>query len=147
MLTLEKQQTNIDKYKADLSEKITGISESAQSLVGEDGKALDTKYQGTLDQIDSLISNYTNLIGDSSGIENKLNNLFALADYADLKQELEKSWENRGSQGIKDLLKDTKYSDLLSAINEKKITEDDLSDYIMAIAAPEKKILKVSSKT
>lgn len=137
--TLEKQQTNIDKYKADLSEKITGISESAQSLVGEDGKALDTKYQGTLDQIDSLISNYTNLIGDSSGIENKLNNLFALADYADLKQELEKVGKNRGSQGIKDLLKDTKYSDLLSAINEKKITEDDLSDYIMAIAAPEKK--------
>lgn len=139
--TLEKQQTNIDKYKADLSEKITGISESAQSLVGEDGKALDTKYQGTLDQIDSLVSNYTDLIGDSSDTEGKLNNLFALADYADFQSKLENIGKSKGTKGILDVLKnnDTTYADLKTALEDRKISEDDLASYIMAIADPEAK--------
>lgn len=139
--TLEKQQTNIDKYKADLSEKITGISESAQSLVGEDGKALDTKYQGTLDQIDSLVSNYTDLIGDSSDTEGKLNNLFALADYADFQSKLENIGKSKGTKGILDALKnnDTTYADLKTALEDRKISEDDLASYIMSIANPEAK--------
>lgn len=139
--TLEKQQTNIDKYKADLSEKITGISESAQSLVGEDGKALDTKYQGTLDQIDSLVSNYTDLIGDSSDTEGKLNNLFALADYADFQSKLENIGKSKGTKGILDALKnnDTTYADLKTALEDRKISEDDLASYIMSIADPEAK--------
>ncbi len=139
--TLEKQQTNIDKYKADLSEKITGISESAQSLVGEDGKALDTKYQGSLDQIDSLVSNYTDLIGDSSDTEGKLNNLFALADYADFQSKLENIGKSKGTKGILDALKnnDTTYADLKTALEDRKISEDDLASYIMSIADPEAK--------
>lgn len=139
--TLEKQQTNIDKYKADLSEKITGISESAQSLVGEDGKALDTKYQGTLDQIDSLVSNYTDLIGSASDTEGKLNNLFALADYADFQSKLENIGKSKGTKGILDALKnnDTTYADLKTALEDRKISEDDLASYIMSIADPEAK--------
>ena len=139
--TLEKQQTNIDKYKADLSEKITGISESAQSLVGEDGKALDAKYQGTLDQIDSLVSNYTDLIGSASDTEGKLNNLFALADYADFQSKLENIGKSKGTKGILDALKnnDTTYADLKTALEDRKISEDDLTSYIMSIADPEAK--------
>ena len=139
--TLEKQQTNIDKYKADLSEKITGISESAQSLVGEDGKALDAKYQGTLDQIDSLVSNYTDLIGSASDTEGKLNNLFALADYADFQSKLENIGKSKGTKGILDALKnnDTTYADLKTALEDRKISEDDLASYIMSIADPEAK--------
>lgn len=138
---LEKQQTNIDKYKADLSEKITGISESAQSLVGEDGKALDAKYQGTLDQIDSLVSNYTDLIGSASDTEGKLNNLFALADYADFQSKLENIGKSKGTKGILDALKnnDTTYADLKTALEDRKISEDDLASYIMSIADPEAK--------
>lgn len=139
--TLEKQQTNIDKYKADLSEKITGISESAQSLVSEDGKALDAKYQGTLDQIDSLVSNYTDLIGSASDTEGKLNNLFALADYADFQSKLENIGKSKGTKGILDALKnnDTTYADLKTALEDRKISEDDLASYIMSIADPEAK--------
>ena len=139
--TLEKQQTNIDKYKADLSEKITGISESAQSLVGEDGKALDAKYQGTLDQIDSLVSNYTDLIGSASDTEGELNNLFALADYADFQSKLENIGKSKGTKGILDALKnnDTTYADLKTALEDRKISEDDLASYIMSIADPEAK--------
>ena len=139
--TLEKQQTNIDKYKADLSEKITGISESAQSLVGDDGKALDAKYQGTLDQIDSLVSNYTDLIGSASDTEGKLNNLFALADYADFQSKLENIGKSKGTKGILDALKnnDTTYADLKTALEDRKISEDDLASYIMSIADPEAK--------
>lgn len=139
--TLEKQQENINKYKNDLSEKITGISESAQSLVGEDGKALDAKYQGTLDQIDTLVSNYTDLIGSASDTEGKLNNLFALADYADFQSKLEDIGKSKGTKGILDALKnnDTTYADLKTALEDRKISEDDLASYIMSIADPEAK--------
>lgn len=139
--TLEKQQENIDRYKNDLSDKITGISESAQSLVGEDGKALDAKYQGTLDQIDTLVSNYTDLIGSASDTEGKLNNLFALADYADFQSKLENIGKSKGTEGILDALKnnDTVYADLKTALEDRKISEDDLASYIMSIADPEAK--------
>lgn len=141
--TLEKQQANIDKYKADLSEKITGISESAQSLVGEDGKALDAKYQGTLDQIDSLVSNYTSLIGAASGTEDKLNNLFALADYADFQSKLESIGKSKGTEGILDILNsDETYKKLNSALEERQISADDLAAYIMSIADPETKSIE-----
>lgn len=138
--TLEKQQENIDRYKADLSEKITGISESAQSLVGEDGKALDAKYQGTLDQIDSLVSNYTDLIGSASDTEGELNNLFALADYADFQSKLESIGKSKGTEGILDILNsDETYKKLNSALEERQISADDLAAYIMSIADPETK--------
>ena len=141
--TLEKQQENIDKYKADLSEKISGISESAQSLVGEDGKALDPKFQNTLDIVDALISNYSRLVGSASGTEDKINNLFALAKYSDLQTKLEDLGKSKGTSGILDALNnDNTYSDLKTALEDKNVSLEDLADYVMSIADPEKKNLE-----
>ena len=138
--TLERQQENIDKYKADLSEKISGISESAQSLVGEDGKALDPKFQSTLDTVDALISNYSKLVGSASGTENKLNNIFALDKYSDLQTKLEGIGKSKGTAGILDVLNnDSSYTGLKTALEDKNVSLDDLAAYIMSIADPEKK--------
>ena len=136
--TLEKQQEGIDNQKSELSEMISNISDQSQSMLKDDGTVLDKKYQGTIDQVNSLIDNYSNLIGSSSDTEDKLNNLFALADYADLQTKLEDIGKSKGSQGILDALNSNKdYSDLKSALGDKKISADDLASYIMAIADPE----------
>ena len=136
--TLERQQEGIDTQKSELSEMISNISDQSQSMLKDDGTVLDKKYQGTIDQVNSLIDNYSNLIGSSSDTEDKLNNLFALADYADLQTKLEDIGKSKGSQGILDALNSNKdYSDLKSALGDKKISADDLASYIMAIADPE----------
>ena len=136
--TLEKQQEGIDNQKSELSEMISNISDQSQSMLKDDGTVLDKKYQGTIDQVNSLIDNYSNLIGSSSDTEDKLNNLFALADYADLQTKLEDIGKSKGSQGILDALNSNKdYSDLKSALGDKKISADDLASYIMAIVDPE----------
>ena len=83
---------------------ISNISDQSQSMLKDDGTVLDKKYQGTIDQVNSLIDNYSNLIGSSSDTEDKLNNLFALADYADLQTKLEDIGKSKGSQGILDAL-------------------------------------------
>lgn len=136
--TLQKQQDQIDDVKKELSDKISDISDSANSLVDDKGKALKPEYQKTIDQIDSLIDNYSSIIGSASGTEDKLNNIFALADYADLQTKLESIGKFKGSKGILDALNSNKdYSDLKSALEDKKISADDLASYIMAIADPE----------
>lgn len=113
--TLEKQQEGIDTQKSELSEMISNISDQSQSMLKDDGTVLDKKYQGTIDQVNSLIDDYSNLMGSSSDTEDKLNNLFALADYADLQSKLESIGKSKGSKGLKNALKnDTTYSDLVS---------------------------------
>lgn len=69
--TLEKQQEGIDNQKSELSEMISNISDQSQSMLKDDGTVLDKKYQGTIDQVNSLIDNYSNLIGSSSDTEDK----------------------------------------------------------------------------
>lgn len=136
--TLERQQESIDTQKSELSEMISNISDQSQSMLKDDGTVLDKKYQGTIDQVNSLIDNYSNLIGSSSDTEDKLNNLFALADYADLQTKLEDIGKSKGSQGILDTLSDDKtYSKLKAALEDKNVSTDDLASYIMAIADPE----------
>lgn len=138
--TLEKQQEGIDTQKSELSEMISNISDQSQSMLKDDGTVLDKKYQGTIDQVNSLIDDYSNLMGSTSGTEDKLKNIFALADYTDLQSKLESIGKSKGSKGIKKALKDDSiYSNLLSAIEDKNVSTDDLTDYIMSIAAPDEK--------
>lgn len=137
---LQKQQDRIDDTKKELSDKISDISDSADSLVDDKGKALKPEYQKTIDQIDSLIDSYSSIIGSASGTEDKLNNLFALDDYADLQSKLESIGKSKGSKGILDALNSNKdYADLKSTLENKNVSQDDLADYIMAIADPEAK--------
>lgn len=102
--TLEKQQEGIDTQKSELSEMISNISDQSQSMLKDDGTVLDKKYQGTIDQVNSLIDDYSNLMGSSSDTEDKLKNIFALADYADLQTKLESIGKSKGSKGILDAL-------------------------------------------
>ena len=48
---LQKQQDRIDDVKKELSDKISDISDNAESLVDDEGKALKPEYQNTIDTV------------------------------------------------------------------------------------------------
>ncbi len=138
--TLEKQQEGIDTQKSELSEMISDISDQSQSMLKDDGTVLDKKYQGTIDQVNSIIDTYSSLMGASSNTDDKINNIFALSDYSDLQDKLEDIGKSKGSKGLKKALEDDNtYSDLLSALEDKNVSTEDLTDYIMSIADPDAK--------
>lgn len=137
---LQKQQDRIDDVKKELSDKISDISDNAESLVDDEGKALKPEYQNTIDIVDSLIDSYSRLIGSASNTENKLNNLFALDKYSGLQTKLEGIGKSKGTAGILDVLNnDSSYTGLKTALEDKNVSLDDLAAYIMSIADPEKK--------
>lgn len=125
-------------YKQELSDLVGSISEDTAKLQKEDGSLVNPEDQSILDQTEKLLDDYARVTGSTDRTEDALNNIFALADYADLQSKLESIGKSKGSQGILDALNSNKdYSDLKSALGDKKISADDLASYIMAIADPE----------
>lgn len=141
--TLERLEKASNTYNEQLSELMGDISDESQSLKKEDGTAVNSKDQGLIDQIDKLFDDYASATGSADRTEDKLKNIFALSDYADLQSKLEGIGKSKGSKGIKKALKnDEAYSNLVSELKDRNVSMDDLTDYIMAIAAPEAKDLE-----
>lgn len=141
--TLERLEKASNTYNEQLSELMGDISDESQSLKKEDGTAVNSKDQGLIDQIDKLFDDYASATGSADRTEDKLKNIFALSDYADLQSKLEGIGKNKGSKGLKKALKnDEAYSNLVSELKDRNVSMDDLTDYIMAIAAPEAKDLE-----
>lgn len=141
--TLERLEKASNTYNEQLSELMGDISDESQSLKKEDGTAVNSKDQGLIDQIDKLFDDYASATGSADRTEDKLKNIFALSDYADLQSKLEGIGKSKGSKGIKKALKnDEAYSNLVSELKDRNVSRDDLTDYIMAIAAPEAKDLE-----
>ena len=141
--TLERLEKASNTYNEQLSELMGDISDESQSLKKEDGTAVNSKDQGLIDQIDKLFDDYASATGSADRTEDKLKNIFALSDYADLQSKLEGIGKNKGSKGLKKSLKnDEAYSNLVSELKDRNVSMDDLTDYIMAIAAPEAKDLE-----
>ena len=141
--TLERLEKASNTYNEQLSELMGDISDESQSLKKEDGTAVNSKDQGLIDQIDKLFDDYASATGSADRTEDKLKNIFALSDYADLQSKLEGIGKNKGSKGLKKALKnDEAYSNLVYELKDRNVSMDDLTDYIMAIAAPEAKDLE-----
>lgn len=141
--TLERLEKASNTYNEQLSELMGDISDESQSLKKENGTAVNSKDQGLIDQIDKLFDDYASATGSADRTEDKLKNIFALSDYADLQSKLEGIGKNKGSKGLKKALKnDEAYSNLVSELKDRNVSMDDLTDYIMAIAAPEAKDLE-----
>lgn len=87
--TLERLEKASNTYNEQLSELMGDISDESQSLKKEDGTAVNSKDQGLIDQIDKLFDDYASATGSADRTEDKLKNIFALSDYADLQSKLE----------------------------------------------------------
>ena len=132
--------TQIQDIESNLSDRMSDISDKSQKFWDSQGNLVEESTRDTATKTEKLLDDYAKATGSTDRTEDKLKNIFALADYADLQSKLESIGKSKGSKGLKKALKDDKtYSSLLSALNDKNVSTDDLTDYIMSIAAPDKK--------
>lgn len=137
---LKDYDTQISELESNLSDKMSDISGKSQKFWDDQGNLLEESTRDTAAQTEKLFDDYAKATGSTDNISDKINNVFALSDYADLQDKLTEIGKKSGSKGIKNALKDDNtYSNLLSALDNKNVSLDNLTDYIMSIADPDAK--------
>lgn len=137
---LKDYDTQISELESNLSDKMSDISGKSQKFWDDQGNLLEESTRDTAAQTEKLFDDYAKATGSTDNISDKINNVFALSDYADLQDKLTEIGKKSGSKGIKNAIKDDNtYSNLLSALDNKNISLENLTDYIMSIADPDAK--------
>lgn len=138
---LKAKDKTIASYETELADVMSDISSNAQDLYDEDGNLIDKKNtQDLANNINDLFKAYSMLTNSSDYISDKMDNIFALSKFSNLKDKLIEAGKSGGTDAIKDLISQTK--DLDEAMSNAGIDADDLADGIMAIADPDAKNLE-----
>lgn len=138
---LKAKDKTIASYETELADVMSDISSNAQDLYDEDGNLIDKKNtQDLANNINDLFKAYSMLTNSSDYVSDKMDNIFALSKFSNLKDKLIEAGKSGGTDAIKDLISQTK--DLDEAMNNAGIDADDLADGIMAIADPDAKNLE-----
>ena len=138
---LKAKDKTIASYETELADVMSDISSNAQNLYDEDGNLIDKKNtQDLANNINDLFKAYSMLTNSSDYVSDKMDNIFALSKFSNLKDKLIEAGKSGGTDAIKDLISQTK--DLDEAMSNAGIDADDLADGIMAIADPDAKNLE-----
>lgn len=138
---LKAKDKTIASYETELADVMSDISSNAQDLYDEDGNLIDKKNtQDLANNINDLFKAYSMLTNSSDYVSDKMDNIFALSKFSNLKDKLIEAGKSGGTDAIKDLISQTK--DLDEAMSNAGIDADDLADRIMAIADPDAKNLE-----
>lgn len=138
---LKAKDKTIASYETELADVMSDISSNAQDLYDEDGNLIDKKNtQDLANNINDLFKAYSMLTNSSDYVSDKIDNIFALSKFSNLKDKLIEAGKSGGTDAIKDLISQTK--DLDEAMSNAGIDADDLADGIMAIADPDAKNLE-----
>lgn len=138
---LKAKDKTIASYETELADVMSDISSNAQDLYDEDGNLIDKKNtQDLANNINDLFKTYSMLTNSSDYVSDKMDNIFALSKFSNLKDKLIEAGKSGGTDAIKDLISQTK--DLDEAMSNAGIDADDLADGIMAIADPDAKNLE-----
>lgn len=138
---LKAKDKTIVSYETELADVMSDISSNAQDLYDEDGNLIDKKNtQDLANNINDLFKAYSMLTNSSDYVSDKMDNIFALSKFSNLKDKLIEAGKSGGTDAIKDLISQTK--DLDEAMSNAGIDADDLADGIMAIADPDAKNLE-----
>lgn len=138
---LKAKDKTIASYETELADVMSDISSNAQDLYDEDGNLIDKKNtQDLANNINDLFKAYSMLTNSSDYVSDKMDNIFALSKFSNLKDKLIEAGKSGGTDAIKDLISQTK--DLDEAMSNAGIDADDLADEIMAIADPDAKNLE-----
>lgn len=138
---LKAKDKTIASYETELADVMSDISSNAQDLYDEDGNLIDKKNtQDLANNINDLFKAYSMLTNSSNYVSDKMDNIFALSKFSNLKDKLIEAGKSGGTDAIKDLISQTK--DLDEAMSNAGIDADDLADGIMAIADPDAKNLE-----
>lgn len=142
--TQERQLKSLDKdisdLEGDLTDSVSDISDKAQDFWDENGNLIDDSTKETADRVTQLTDDYKKAIGSTSTTSDKMNNIFALSQFSDLKDKLIDAGKSGGTDAIQKMIKDT--DGLGDAMSNAGLTADDLAASIMSIADPDAKNLE-----
>ena len=137
---LDSTKKKIDSLESDVADKVTEISDTAKSMKNDDGSLIDEKFKDTVASADAVVQKYLNSTDSTTATTDKMNNIFALSQFSDLKDKLIAAGKSGGTDAIQKMIDDT--DGLKDAMNNAGLTADDLKDSIMSIADPDKKNLE-----
>ena len=137
---LDSTKKKIDSLESDVADKVTEISDTAKSMKNDDGSLIDEKFKDTVASADAVVQKYLNSTDSTTATTDKMNNIFALSQFSDLKDKLIAAGKSGGTDAIKKMIKDT--DGLGTAMNNAGLTADDLAASIMSIADPDAKNLE-----
>lgn len=142
--TQERQLKSLDKDISDLegnlTDSVADISDKAQDLWDDNGNLIDESARDTAKRVQQLTDNYKKAVGSTSTTSDKMNNIFALSQFSDLKDKLIAAGKSGGTDAIQKMIDDT--DGLKDAMNNAGLTADDLAASIMSIADPDAKNLE-----
>lgn len=137
---LLKAQETINDLESDVADKVTEISDTAKSMKNDDGSLIDEKFKDTVASADAVVQKYLDSTDSTTAISDKMNNIFALSQFSDLKDKLIAAGKSGGTDAIQKMIDDT--DGLKDAMNNAGLTADDLASSIMSIADPDAKNLE-----
>ena len=133
-------EKKISATESDLTDSVSDISDKAQDLWDDNGNLIDESAKDTAKRVQQLTDNYKKAVGSTSTTSDKMNNIFALSQFSDLKDKLIAAGKSGGTDAIQKMIDDT--DGLKDAMNNAGLTADDLKDSIMSIADPDAKNLE-----
>lgn len=133
-------EKKISATESDLTDSVSDISDKAQDLWDDNGNLIDESAKDTAKRVTQLTDDYKKAIGSTSTTSDKMNNIFALSQFSDLKDKLIAAGKSGGTDAIQKMIDDT--DGLKDAMNNAGLTADDLKDSIMSIADPDAKNLE-----
>ena len=137
---LDSTKKKIDSLESDVADKVTEISDTAKSMKNDDASLIDEKFKDTVASADAVVQKYLNSTDSTTATSDKMNNIFALSQFSDLKDKLIAAGKSGGTDAIQKMIDDT--DGLKDAMNNAGLTADDLKDSIMSIADPDAKNLE-----
>lgn len=137
---LDKAQETINDLESDVADKVTEISDTAKSMKNDDGSLIDEKFKDTVASADAVVQKYLDSTDSTTATTDKMNNIFALSQFSDLKDKLIAAGKSGGTDAVKKMIDDTDGLD--TAMSNAGLTADDLAASIMSIADPDAKHLE-----
>ena len=133
-------EDDISTTEGQLTDSVADISDKAQDLWDDNGNLIDDSAKDTAKRVQQLTDNYKKAVGSTSTTSDKMNNIFALSKFSDLKDKLVDAGKSGGTDAIQKIIDDT--DGLKDAMSNAGLTADDLADSIMSIADPDAKNLE-----
>lgn len=133
-------EDDISTTEGQLTDSVADISDKAQDLWDDNGNLIDESARNTAKRVQQLTDNYKKAVGSTSTTSDKMNNIFALSQFSDLKDKLIAAGKSGGTEAIQKMIKDT--DGLGTAMSNAGLTADDLAASIMSIADPDAKHLE-----
>lgn len=133
-------EDDISTTEGQLTDSVADISDKAQDLWDDNGNLIDESARDTAKRVQQLTDNYKKAVGSTSTTTDKMNNIFALSQFSDLKDKLIAAGKSGGTKAIQKMIDDT--DGLKDAMSNAGLTADDLAASIMSIADPDAKHLE-----